>query len=259
MPAKMLPTMPHIKLEKRELVAIVKISRPEKLNTLSIEVIKELTDTFINLRSDPETRSIIITGDGEKAFAAGADIKELSELDTGTATEFSRRGQDLMNIIEGLGKPTIAVINGYCFGGGCELALSCSLRIASEDAKLGQPEVKLGIITGFGGSHRLVKLLGKGRAAEICLFGEPISALKALEIGLVNRMVKKETLLDESFALAKSLCELPPIALKYTLAALNNPSDETERKYFSLSFGTEDMKEGTKAFLEKRKPSFKGK
>ncbi len=251
--------MKNIRQEKQDGICVIRVTRQEKLNTLNIETIEELTQAFTALRSDPEVRALVITGEGEKAFIAGADIKELNQLNPTTAWEFSRKGQELMSLIENLGKPTIAAINGFCLGGGSELALACTLRIASEDAKLGQPEVKLGIITGFGGSHRLVRLLGKARAMEVCLLGDNITAQRALEIGLVNKVAKKESLMDEVMSLAKSIANMAPVAIKYTMEAVNNPCDETERQLFALCFGTEDMKEGTGAFLEKRKPLFKGK
>jgi enoyl-CoA hydratase len=205
-------------------------------------------------------------GAGEKAFAAGADIAELAKLDAAEAKRFAELGQGVFNLIEGGGKPFIAAVNGYAFGGGCELALACILRIASENARLAQPEIKLGIITGFGGSQRLVRIVGKTRAAELCLFGEPIDADTAMQWGLVNRVVPQSVLAAEAAALAEKVAAHSPLALKYTLEAINRAADVPlaegqahEATLFGLSFASEDMKEGIRAFLEKRKPEFKGK
>jgi len=256
----------NILCEVRGLVATVTLNRPERLNTLSAATLKELRRAVENILKQNEVRAAVITGAGEKAFAAGADISELAKLNASEAKKFAELGQSLFHLIENGGKPFIAAINGYAFGGGCELALACAIRIAAENVRLGQPEIKLGIITGFGGSQRLVRIVGKARAAELCLFGEPIDAKTALEWGLVNRVVPQSRLMAEAAALAEKLVAYAPLALKYTLEAINTVSDVPlaegqayEATLFGLCFGTEDMKEGTAAFLEKRKAQFKGK
>jgi enoyl-CoA hydratase len=256
----------NILCEARGPVATVTINRPDRLNTLSVATLEELGRAVENILNQSEVRAAIITGAGEKAFAAGADISELAKLSAAEAKKFAELGQGVFNLIENGGKPFIAAVNGYAFGGGCELALACAIRIAAENARLGQPEIKLGITTGFGGSQRLARIVGKARAAELCLFGEPVDAKTALDWGLVNRVVPQARLAAESAELAGKLASYSPLALKYTLEAINTASDVPlaegqayEATLFGLSFGTEDMKEGTAAFLEKRKADFKGK
>ncbi len=256
----------NILCEVRGAVATVTINRPDRLNTLSLATLQELRRAVEDILRREEVRAAVITGAGEKAFAAGADISELAKLNASEAKKFAELGQGVFNLIESGGKPFIAAVNGYAFGGGCELALACAIRIAAENARLAQPEIKLGIITGFGGGQRLVRLVGKARAVELCLFGEPIDAKTALEWGLVNRVVPQSRLTAEAAALAEKLAAYAPLALKYTLEAINTASDVPlaegqayESTLFGLCFGTEDMKEGTAAFLEKRKAQFKGK
>lgn len=256
----------NILFELRGSVATVTLNRPDRLDTLSSGTLKELRRAVEDILEQKEVRAAVITGAGEKAFAAGADVSELAKLDAPQAKKFAELGQSLFNFIETGGKPFIAAINGYAFGGGCELALACSVRIAAENARLGQPEIKLGIITGFGGSQRLVRIVGKARAAELCLFGEPIDAKTALDWGLVNKVVPQSGLASKAAMLAEKLASYSPLALKYTLEAINTASDAPlaegqayEANLFGLCFATEDMKEGTAAFLEKRKAEFKGK
>lgn len=244
-------------------VATVVINRPEKLNILSLETLDEIKRAVETILGRNDIRAAVITGAGEKAFIAGADIAELARLNPSEAKSFSLLGQGIFNLIENGGKPFIAAVNGYALGGGCELALACALRIASENARLGQPEIKLGIITGFGGSQRLLRIVGKARAAELCLFGEPIDARTALEWGLVNKVVAQSRLVEEAHTLAQKLASHSPIALQYTLEAINTdvPLAEglcREASLFALCFATADMKEGTAAFLQKRKARFKG-
>ncbi|MBI2986594.1 MAG: enoyl-CoA hydratase/isomerase family protein [Deltaproteobacteria bacterium] len=245
-------------------IATVTINRPEKLNTLSVETLYELRQAVESILEQEEIRVAVITGAGEKAFVAGADVSELARLNPPEAKSFSLLGQGIFNMIENGGKPFIAAVNGFALGGGCELALACSIRIASENARLGQPEVKLGIITGFGGSQRLLRVAGKARALELCLFGEPIDAKTACEWGLVNKVVAQSRLMDEACSLAQKLASFSPLALKYTLEAVNTDAPleqglSREANLFALCFATEDMKEGTSAFLQKRKAQFKGK
>jgi enoyl-CoA hydratase len=246
-------------------LAVVTINRPEKLNALNGAVIDELLGAFESLKRDRSVGAVILTGAGEKAFVAGADIGELARLDPVSARENAARGQRLTLLMESLGKPVLAAINGFALGGGCELALACTLRLAVEGAKLGQPEVKLGIICGYGGSQRLPRLVGRGRALELLLTGDPIDAAEALRIGLVNRVVKKENLLEEARTLARRMMAAGPLAVARTLEAVGQglelPLPESltlEADLFGSCFSTQDMREGTKAFLEKRPPRFSG-
>lgn len=250
----------------RDGVATITINRPDKLNTLSRETLLELREaTEVILEAD-DIRAAIITGAGEKAFSAGADVSELAKLDASGAKAFAELGQGIFSMIENGGKPFLGALNGYAFGGGCELALACGIRIASENAKLAQSEIKLGIITGFGGSQRLTRIVGKARALELCLLGDPIDATTAREWGLVARVVPPPRLMEEANAIASRLAAYSPIAMKYTLEALHHGAEAPlneglayEANLFGLCFATEDMKEGTTAFLQKRKPDFKGR
>jgi enoyl-CoA hydratase len=256
----------NILLTSESGIATLTVNRPEKLNVLSVETLQELKHAVDEILERDDIRVAIITGAGEKAFVAGADISELARLTPSEARSFALLGQSVFARIEGGGKPFIAAINGYALGGGCELALACPLRIASENARLGQPEIKLGIITGFGGSQRLLRIVGKTRALELCLGGETIDASTALQWGILNRVIAPVRLMEEVNGWAQKLAAYSPIALKYTLEAINMglevPLDEAlahEANLFALSFATEDMKEGTSAFLQKRKALFKGK
>jgi enoyl-CoA hydratase/carnithine racemase len=247
-------------------IGYVTINRPDKLNALNLQTKSELFELFTEIKSDPAVDVVILTGAGEKAFVAGTDIGELVELDAVTGKEFSERGQELLNLIENLGKPVIAAVNGYALGGGCELALACHMRIASETAKFGQPEVNLGIIPGYGGSQRLARLVGKGRAMEMILTGNPITADEALRIGLVNRVVPQSELLSAAERLAETILAKGQVAIRLALKAVNMTQETTqsdgqalEATLFGVCCGTEDFGEGTKAFLEKRKPQFKNK
>ncbi len=253
-------------LEGRDGVATVTVNRPEKLNALNDEVVTGLTRMFTEFRDDPSVHSVILTGAGDKAFIAGADIALLAVCDPRSARANALAGQRLADLIENLGKPVIAAINGYALGGGCELALACTVRIAAYTAKLGQPEVKLGIMCGYGGTQRLPRLVGKGRALELLLTGESVDAAEAFRIGLVNRIVARELLLDEARALARKMMAVGPVAARYTIEAVNRGMETAqaeglrlEADLFGLCFTTEDMKEGTSAFLEKRAPKFQGR
>ncbi len=254
-----------LKLEERDRVAIVTVSRPEKLNALDATVFTELVAAFEGFRDRNEIGAVILTGAGEKAFIAGADISVLATCDAASARENARRGQAFTRLIETLGKPVIAAINGFALGGGCEIAMACTLRIAAEHAKLGQPEVKLGLICGYGGSQRLPRLVGRGRALELLLTGDPIDAAEAHRIGLVNRVVKKEELLAQAEAVARRILAAGPVAVKYTIEAVDRGLDlpleqalVLEADYFGRCFDTKDLREGTRAFLEKRPPKFTG-
>jgi len=255
-----------LRYEKRDGIAYVTIHRPEKLNALNATVIGELEDCFRAISEDAEIRVVILTGTGEKAFVAGADIGELGALTPLDGREFARRGQRLLNRIEDLGKPVIAAVNGYALGGGCELALACSLRVAAENARFGQPEVKLGIIPGYGGTQRLARLIGKGRAVELITVGDHITAQEAYRLGLVNQVVPLADLIPTCEAIARKILANAPLAVKFALEAVNHGLDMTleeglflEANLFGLCCTTADMKEGTQAFLEKRPAQFKGK
>jgi len=236
------------------------------LNALNRRTIEELRDALVAARDDAAVRVLILTGAGEKSFVAGADISELAQQTPVNGKEFSLFGQSVFHLLETMGKPSICAINGFALGGGCELALSCSIRIASKTAKLGQPEVMRGIIPGYGGSQRLVRLCGKGVAHELCLTGEMITAEEAQRIGLVNRIYEPGELLAAAEAMAKKIIANAPIAVKYTMEAIERGVEMAQEEglfleatLFGLSCATEDMREGTKAFLEKRPAAFKGK
>jgi enoyl-CoA hydratase/carnithine racemase len=252
--------------QKREGIAYVTVNRPEKLNALNQAVMTELRLCFEATEKDDEVRAVILTGAGEKAFVAGADINELAVQTPVQGRETSLAGQRLLNSIENLGKPVIAAVNGYAFGGGCELALACTLRVASENARFAQPEVKLGIIPGYAGSQRLPRLVGKGRALEMILSGEPVSAQEAYRIGLVNQVVAAKDLMSSAETLARKIMANGPSAVRLALEAVNHGMEMTQREgesleatLFGLSCATADMKEGTRAFLEKRPAKFTGK
>lgn len=251
-----------IRVESGEGIGTITVNRPEKLNALNPVVISELAKAFGQLRDDASVGVVILTGAGEKAFIAGADIAELSKLDQAGALLNAGEGQRLTVLIENLRKPVIAAINGFALGGGLELAMACSIRIAAEGTKLGQPEVKLGLICGYGGTQRLPQLVGKGRALELLLTGDPIDAAEALRIGLVNRVVKREAVLEEARSIAKRILAASPLAVRSTLEAVGSTGEaglRAEQSLFGQCFRTEDVREGTKAFLEKRPPRFTGR
>jgi enoyl-CoA hydratase len=256
----------NILLEKKNAIAYVTINRPKVLNALNMATMEELRSAFHDIKGDKDIRVVILTGSGEKAFIAGADIGELSKQDAVTGKEYTHRGQSVLNLIENLGKPVIACINGFALGGGCELALACTMRLASDNAKLGQPEVKLGIIPGYGGSQRLPRLVGKGIAMQMVLAGEMISAQEAHRIGLVNEVVPQPELIPRAEAIAAKIIANAPLAVQYALEAVNKGMEMTlaeglylEAVLFAVACSSEDKKEGTTAFLEKRAPQFKGK
>ena len=251
--------------EKKDGIAFITFNRPKVLNALNRKTVEELRDALGDARDDAAVRVLILKGAGEKSFVAGADIGELAQRTPVDGKDFSLFGQSVFRLLETLGKPSICAINGFALGGGCELALSCTIRIASKTAKLGQPEVKLGIIPGYGGSQRLARLCGKGVAHELCLTGEMITAEEAQRIGLVNRIYEPDELLPAAEAMAKKIMANAPLAVKYTMEAIERgsemPQEEglfLEATLFGLSCATEDMAEGTKAFLEKRPAQFKG-
>jgi enoyl-CoA hydratase len=238
-------------------IATVTVNRPAVRNALNFATMRELHAAFEQAQSDEAVRVIILTGSGDKAFVAGADINELATLSPVEGRDYSLAGQAILDFIENLGKPVIAAVNGYALGGGCELAMACTFRIASDNAVFGQPEVKLGIIPGYGGTQRLSQLVGPGQAAQILVTGEMVSAVEALRIGLVNQVVQTAELLQTVEAIAKKIISNAPLAVKFCLEALDRGM-EMEATLFGLCCTTDDMKEGTKAFLEKRPANFKG-
>jgi enoyl-CoA hydratase/carnithine racemase len=256
----------NLLVEKRDGIAFITFNRPKVLNALNRKTVEELREALLDARNDETVRVLILTGAGEKSFVAGADISEIALQNAVNGKEFSLFGQGVFRLLEMLGKPSICAINGFALGGGCELALCCTIRIASKTARLGQPEVKLGIIPGYGGTQRLSRLCGKGIAHELCLSGEMISAEEALRIGLVNHIYEPAELLPAAEALAKKIMANAPLAVKFAMEAIERgaemPQEEglfLEATLFGLACATEDMREGTKAFLEKRPAQFKAK
>lgn len=252
--------------EKKDGIAFITFNRPKVLNALNRKTIEELRDALVDARDDSAVRVLILTGAGEKSFVAGADIGELSVQTPVNGKEFSLFGQSVIHLLETMGKPSICAINGFALGGGCEVALACTIRIASKTARLGQPEVKLGILPGYGGTQRLARLCGKGVAQELCLTGEMISAEEAQRIGLVNHIYEPAELLPAAESMAKKIIANAPVAVKYAMEAIERgmevPQEEglfLEATLFGLACATEDMREGTKAFLEKRPAKFSGR
>ncbi|MBB6187067.1 enoyl-CoA hydratase-related protein [Rhodanobacter sp. MP7CTX1] len=256
----------NLEITHRGAVHTIVVNRPDKLNALNRETLNELTLAFAQAAQDDAVRVVVLTGAGEKAFVAGADIAEMNGYTPVQAQAFSRAGQRLMSSIERLGKPVIARIQGFALGGGMELAMACHLRVASEKAKFGQPEINLGLIPGFGGTQRLLRLAGRGAALELCLTGAVINAQRAYELGLVTRLVAPEALDEAVNTLADQLAVAAPLAAAGILDAVLQGGEsaidqglEFETQGFALAFSTEDMREGTTAFLEKRKAEFKGR
>jgi enoyl-CoA hydratase len=255
----------NLLLERDGAVAILTINRPTVLNALNSPTVDELRRAMLDLKRDATVRAIIVTGAGPKSFVAGADINELAMLAPTAGRDHALTGQHVFDVIENLGKPVIAAINGFALGGGCELAMACTLRLAADTAKLGQPEIALGLIPGYAGTQRLPRLVGKSRAMEMLLTGAPITAEEALRIGLVHRVVPAADLMTEARKLAAQLAASAPVALSYIINAVNKGCEmpfaeacQYEATLFGLVASTDDMREGTAAFLEKRKPLYKG-
>jgi enoyl-CoA hydratase/carnithine racemase len=261
-----LDTLENLLIERDGPIAIVTVNRPKVLNALNSQTMDELRRAMLSFRHDDSVRAVVITGAGEKGFIAGADINELAVQSPTSGRDHAMRGQHVLDLIENLGKPVIAAINGYALGGGCELAMACTIRIAADTAKIGQPEINLGLIPGYAGSQRLPRLIGAGRALELLLTGEQITAAEAHRLGLVNRVVPAANLPAEARTLAAALAAKAPIAVRYIIDSVHKglqmsfgDAQVFEATLFGLVASTEDMREGTRAFLEKRKPEFKGK
>src|SRR5262245_10032572 len=259
-------TFANLLFEKRDAIAYVTLNRPKVLNALNRATWEDLRAAFEDVRDDETIRGIILTGAGDKAFIAGADIGELAQVSALEAEESSRFGQEVLNLIENLGKPVVAAINGFALGGGCETAMACTIRIAAEHAKFGQPEVKLGLLPGGGGTQRLPRLVGKGRALQLILTGEMINAAEAYRIGLVNDVAPVASLRPRAEAILAQIFANAPMGIRYSLEAVNRGLETSldeglrlEASYFGLCAATDDKKEGTSAFLEKRAPQFQGR
>jgi len=256
----------NLLINVKDKIAVVTINRPDKLNALNSKTMSELKEAFTELNTNNEVYVIILTGSGEKAFVAGADISELNKLNMISGKEFAEKGQDVFNTIENLNKPVIAAVNGFALGGGCEIALACHIRLASENAKFGQPEVNLGIIPGYGGTQRLTRLINSGRAMEYIFTGDMIDANEAFRIGLVNHVYPLNELLNKAVEIAKKITYKGQVAIKQSIKAINAAEEMSskegqnyEASLFAICCGTEDFKEGTSAFLDKRKPNFKNR
>src|SRR5437867_8649464 len=260
------PGLENLLYEKRGPIAYVTLNRPKVLNALNQATWDDLRTAFEDARDDAAVRGVILTGAGDKAFIAGADISELAQITAVEAQKSSRFGQEVLDLIENLGKPVIAAVNGFALGGGCETAMACTIRVASEKAKFGQPEVTLGLLPGGGGTQRLPRLVGKGRALQLILSGEIISAQEAYRIGLVNEVVLVADLIKRAEGILKQILSNAPLAVKYSLEAVNRGLETSqaegqslEASLFGLCAGTEDKKEGTQAFLQKRPAQFQGR
>jgi enoyl-CoA hydratase len=260
------PALETVLYEKKGAIAYVTVNRPKVLNALNRQTWADLRTAFEEAQDDADVRGVILTGAGDKAFIAGADISELAHVTAVEAERSSTFGQAVLNLVENLGKPVIAAINGFALGGGCETAMACTIRIAAENAKFGQPEVKLGLLPGGGGTQRLPRLVGKGLALQLILSGETISATEAHRIGLVNEVVPAADVIPRAEAILKQISANAPIAVKYSLEAVNKGLETSqaeglslEASFFGLCAATEDKKEGTSAFLEKRAAQFQGR
>lgn len=258
-------TQSPLLIDDRDGVRVITINRPDKLNALNVATLDALSAAFGDAAGDTAVRALVLTGAGSKAFVAGADIAEMNSLTPVQGRDFALRGQRMMRRVERLPKPVIAMINGFALGGGLELAMCCHLRIAADTAKLGQPEINLGLIPGFGGTQRLLRLAGRAATLELCLLGTPVDAARARELGIVNRVVPAAELETETLKLATQLAQSAPLAIRGALDCINVGGEcgieeglEYEAAQFGLMFATRDMREGTSAFLDRRKPLFDG-
>ncbi|EFK08273.1 putative 3-hydroxybutyryl-CoA dehydratase [delta proteobacterium NaphS2] len=261
-----MPDYHEIVYEKKDHVGFLTIDRQSKLNALNVRTVEEIKDALKNIQKDDQVRAVVLTGAGEKAFVAGAEIEEISGIGLKEGFDFSRSGQEMNSILENLGKPSIAAVNGLALGGGCELALGCTFRILAENAKLGLPEAGLGVIAGFGGTQRLARTIGKSRALWSILTGDMIGAKDALDMGLANMVVPQNELLDASMKVARKVVEKAPLAVKMALMSVNYGSEMDlgsgllfEAAMANILLGSKDKEEGINAFLEKRKPEFSGR
>ena len=259
-------TDPVVLSQDRGAVRVITVNRPDKLNALDAATLDALHEAFRAAADEPAVRVVVLTGAGPKAFVAGADIAQMNALSPVQGRDFSLRGQRMMRFVETLPKPVIAMVNGFALGGGLELAMCCHLRIAADTAKVGQPEINLGLVPGFGGSQRLLRLAGRAATLELCLTGAPVDAARALQLGIVNRVVPAAELEAQVMALAEQLAAAAPLALRGILDCVNVGGDcaleeglAYEAAQFGLVFSTQDMREGTRAFLERRKPAFQGR
>ena len=259
-------TFENVWYEKKEAIAYITVNRPKVLNALNAKTIRELRTAFEDARDDGSVRGVILAGAGGKAFVAGADITEVARVTAVEAADMTNNGQGLTSLIENLGKPVIAAVNGFALGGGCELAMACTIRLATENAKFGQPEVKLGVIPGYGGTQRLPRLVGRGRALQLILSGGLIDAAEAYRIGLVNEIVAADGLLARAEAILQQIFGNAPVAVKFALEAVSKGLETSqseglvmESSFFAICAATEDKKEGTSAFLEKRASKFAGR
>ena len=254
-----------LQIDDRGAVRAVTVNRPDKLNALDADTLDALHDAFEAAATDPAVRAVVLTGAGPKAFVAGADISQMADLSPVQARDFSLRGQRTMRRIETMSKPVIAMINGFALGGGLELAMACHLRLAADTARMGQPEINLGLVPGFGGTQRLLRLAGRAATLELCLGGAPVDAARAHQLGIVNQVLAPEKLEEATMELANRLASAAPLALRGILDCVNTGAEcgigealEFESTQFGLVFSTSDMREGTRAFLEKRRPEFSG-
>ena len=254
----------NLLVEIKDEIAVVTINRPKQMNALNQETLKELEDAFSSFYNDDSIKGVVLTGSGEKAFVAGADIKEFADYDKKQGKQMADYGHHVFNVIENCPKPVVAAVNGFALGGGCELSMACHLRVASENARFSQPEVNLGIIPGYGGTQRLTRLIGKTKAMELLMTADMINANQAENLGLVNYVTSIDELMDKAFELLNKIKAKSPMAIRHLINSVNgyfNAADgfEVERQEFSNCFETEDFKEGTTAFMEKRKAEFTGK